>query len=81
MGTLCCRITGEVSYGSFSVVLAETCYATIELEMLAAVLYLKGLHHFEHVMDQRLLIPILNTYTVDAVENLWLQCLKEKLLP
>ncbi|XP_050709713.1 uncharacterized protein LOC126994436 [Eriocheir sinensis] len=67
---------------------AETRYATIELEMLAAVwamqkcsFYLKGLHHFEHVTDHRPLIPILNNYTLDAVENPRLQRLKEKLSP
>ena len=66
----------------------ETCYATIELEMLATVwamhkcgYYLKGLHHFEHITDHRPLIPILNHYTLDAVENPRLQRLKEKLSP
>ena len=67
---------------------AETRYATIELEMLAAAwamhkcsYYLKGLHHFEHVTDHRPLVPILNHYTLDAVENPRLQRLKEKLSP
>ena len=64
---------------------AETRYATIELECLASVwamnkcrYYLLGLPHFDLVTDHRPLIPILNTYTLDAVENPRLQRLKEK---
>ncbi|XP_050710137.1 uncharacterized protein LOC126994907 [Eriocheir sinensis] len=40
-----------------------------------------SLHHYEHVTDHRPLIPILNHYTLDAVENPRLQRLKEKLSP
>ncbi|XP_045133033.1 uncharacterized protein LOC123517147 [Portunus trituberculatus] len=43
--------------------------------------YLKGLQTFEHVTDHRPLISILNSYTLDAVENPRLQRLKEKLSP
>lgn len=67
---------------------AETRYATIELELLAVTwatskckFYLSGLQHFELVTDHRPLIPILNSYTLDAVENPRLQRLKEKLSP
>lgn len=67
---------------------AETRYATIELEMLATVwamhkcgYYLKGLPTFDHVTEHRPLIPIINNYTLDAVENPRLQRLKEKLSP
>lgn len=66
----------------------EPRYATIELEMLATVwamqkcsFYLRGLHHFEHITDHIPLIPILNHYTLDAIENPRLQRLKQKLLP
>lgn len=55
---------------------AETWYATMELKMLAMAwtmhkceYYLKGLQTFEHVTDHRPLVPILNHYTLDAVEN------------
>lgn len=61
-------------------------YATMELELLAAVwatrkcrLYLLGLPAFELVVDHKPLIPILNAYTLDAVINPLLQRLKEKL--
>lgn len=77
-----------VQCGSRFLTDAETRYATIELEMLATVwamhkcgYYLKGLQTFEHVTDHRPLIPILNHYTLDAVENPRLQRLKEKLSP
>lgn len=66
----------------------ETRYATIELEMLAVVwamskcnLYLQGLQHFTVTTDHRPLIPILNHYSLDAVENPRLQRLKEKTSP
>lgn len=77
-----------VQCGSRFLTDAETRYATIELEMLATVwamhkcgYYLKGLQMFDHVTDHRPLIPILNNYTLDAVENPRLQRLKEKLSP
>ncbi|MEJ1857824.1 hypothetical protein, partial [Escherichia coli] len=65
---------------------AETRYATIELELLAATwamkkcrFYLIGLQHFELVTDHRPQVPILNSYSLDAVENPRLQRLREKL--
>ena len=64
----------------------ETRYATIELEMLAIVwafhkcrYYLLGLPTFKLVTDHKPLIPILNSYTLDAVSNPRLQRLKEKI--
>lgn len=47
--------------------------------MFKCKFYLAGLPHFELVTDHRPLIPILNHYTLDAVENPRLQRLKEKL--
>ena len=41
--------------------------------------YLIGLQHFELLTDHRHLMPILNHYSLDAVENPRLQCLEEKL--
>ncbi len=66
---------------------AESRYAMIELELLAVVwavtekcwLYLKGLP-FELVIDHKPLIPILNSYTLDMIENPRLQRLKLKLM-
>lgn len=40
-------------------------------------LYLLGLPHFELVIDHKPLVPILNNYTSDVVENARLQRLKE----
>lgn len=64
----------------------ESRYSTIELEMLAVVwasakcrMYLLGLQHYTVMTDHRPLIPILNSYTLDAVENPRLQRMKEKL--
>lgn len=77
-----------VQCGSRFLTDTETRYATIELELLAAVWamskcrhYLAGLHHFTLITDHRPLIPILNSYTLDAVENPRLQRLKEKVSP
>lgn len=63
----------------------ESRYAMVELELLALVwalrkcrIFLQGLPHFEAMVDHRPLLPILNDYTLDAVENLRLQRLKEK---
>ena len=63
----------------------ESRYSTIELELLAVVwamskcrMYLLGLQHFTLMTDHRPLIPILNSYTLDAVENPRLQRMKEK---
>ena len=65
---------------------AETRYATIELEMLAVVwgmhkckYYLLGQPTFKIVTDHKPLIPILNSYTLDAVSNPRIQRLKEKI--
>ena len=44
-------------------------------------LYLSGLQHFTLATDHRPLVPILNHYTLDAVENPRLQRLKEKISP
>ena len=77
-----------IQCGSRFLTATNTHYATIELELLAAVwtmhkcsFYLKELHHFEHMTDHRRLISILNNNTFDAVENPRLQRLKEKLSP
>ena len=63
----------------------ETRYATVELEMLACVwamrkcrMYLLGLPKFQLVIDHKPLLPIMNDYTLDAIENPRLQRLKEK---
>ena len=77
-----------VQCGSRFLTDAETRYATIELELLAVVwamskcrLYLSGLQNFTLITDHRPLIPILNHYSLDAVENPRLQRLKEKISP
>ena len=77
-----------VQCGSRFLTDAETRYATIELELLAVVWamskcrpYLIGQQHFTLMTDHRPLVPILNHYTLDAVENPRLQRLKEKLSP
>lgn len=77
-----------VQCGSRFLTDAETRYATIELELLAVAwatskcrLHLFGLSHFTLMTDHRPLIPILNSYTLDAVENPRLQRLKEKVSP
>ncbi|XP_047501826.1 uncharacterized protein K02A2.6-like [Penaeus chinensis] len=64
----------------------ETRYATIELELVAVVwammkckYYLLGLPHFTLMTDHRPLVPILNSYTLDAIDNPRLQRLKEKI--
>ena len=55
---------------------AESRYATIELEMLAVCLatlkckiFLSGLQHFTVITDHNPLLPILNSYRLDEVEN------------
>ena len=75
-----------VQCGSRFLTDTETRYATIELELLAVVwalskckFYLIGLQHFDIITDHRPLVPILNNYTLDAVENPRLQRLKEKI--
>ncbi|XP_043223982.1 uncharacterized protein K02A2.6-like [Amphibalanus amphitrite] len=63
----------------------ETRYAMVELELLAIVwalkkchIFLRGLPHFEVLVDHRPLLPILNDFTLDTIENSRLQRLKEK---
>ena len=65
---------------------AETRYAMIELELLAIVwavkkcrLFLEGLQDFKIVTDHKPLLPILNSYTLDKIENPRLQRLRQKL--
>ncbi|XP_045120473.1 uncharacterized protein LOC123509916 [Portunus trituberculatus] len=84
-GQGCTRL---VQCGSRFLTDAETRYATIELELLAVVwamskcrLHLIGLQHFTLMTDHRPLVPILNAYTLDAIENPRLQRLKEKISP
>ena len=64
----------------------ESRYSVIELELLALTwatrklhVYLFGLDNYEVFLDHAPLIPILNTYTLGAVENPRLMRLKEKL--
>ena len=64
----------------------EIRYTTIELELLTVVwviakckFYLAGLQHFGLVTDHRPLVPILNSYSLDAIDNPRLQRLKEKI--
>jgi transposase InsO family protein len=75
-----------VQCGSRFITDTEARYAVIELEMLGVVwavkklrVFLQGLPSFEIMVDHRPLVPILNQYTLDQVENLRLQRLKEKL--
>lgn len=65
---------------------AETRYAMIELELLAIVwatqkcrLFLEGLPSFQIMTDHKPLIPILNSYQLDQIENPRLQRLRAKL--
>ena len=65
----------------------ESCYAVIELELLAvswAILkcriFLAGLPHFSVVTDHYPLISILNNYRLDKIENPRLQRLKTKVM-
>ena len=65
---------------------AETRYAPCKLEMLAICwaaqkckLYLHGLGYFDVITDHRPQLPILNTYTLDQIDNPRLQRLKQKL--
>ncbi|XP_068245143.1 uncharacterized protein mRpL22 [Palaemon carinicauda] len=75
-----------VQCGSRFLADAETRYATIELEMLAVSwaltkcrLYLQGLPSFTLQTDHRPLVPIINSYTLDMVENPRLQRMKERM--
>jgi hypothetical protein len=65
-----------VQAGSRLIVPAESRYAMIELECLAVAWtmkkyksFLECLPSFEVVLDQRPLIPILNDYTLDQLDN------------
>ena len=75
-----------VQCGSRFVTDTESRYAVIELEMAAIAwavkkcgTYLKGLPHFDLVLDHRPLIPILNSKLLGEIENLRLQRMREKL--
>jgi len=64
----------------------ETRYAMIELEMLGVAwaitkcrIYLLGMEDFEVVTDHKPLIPILNSYSLDQIENQRLQRLRNKI--
>ncbi|XP_063591351.1 uncharacterized protein LOC134768457 [Penaeus indicus] len=77
-----------VQCGSRFLTDTETRYATIELEMQAVVwaiskckFYLRGLQHFSVMTDHRPLVPILNHYSLDAIENPRLQRMKDKVAP
>ena len=77
-----------VQCGSHFLADAETRYAVIELEMLAVSwalskcrLYLLGLPSFTIHTDHRPLVPILNSYTLDMIENPRLQRLRERMSP
>ena len=74
-----------VQCGSRFISETESRYAMIELELLGVVwaaskcsLYLLG-RQFDLVVDHKPLVPILNHYTLDMVDNPRLQRLKEKL--
>ena len=74
-----------VQCGSRFISDTESRYAMVELELLAIVwalrkcrIFLQGLPHFQVITDHRPLVPILNNYTLDVVENPRLQRLKEK---
>ena len=73
-----------IQCGSRFISETESRYAMIELELLAIVwavrkcrIFLTG-NHFEVVTDHRPLVPILNTYTLDQIENQRLQRLVMK---
>ncbi|UYV63017.1 K02A2.6-like [Cordylochernes scorpioides] len=73
--------------GSRNMTPAESRYSATEIELLAVVwaakkckLFLMG-SHFELIVDHRPLIPILNSKTLDEIENPRLLRLKEKLTP
>ena len=66
---------------------AESCYATIELELLAVTwaitkcrVFLAGVQHFLVVTDHNPLIPILNNRRLDKIENPRLQRLESRLM-
>ncbi len=62
-------------------------YAVIELEMLAVCwaiqkckLFVTGLQHFSVITDHNPLVPIINNYRLDEIENPQLQRLKTRLM-
>merc|ERR1712055_670890 len=66
----------------------ESRYATIEQEMLAVTwttkkcdIYLRGAQHYDVITDHRPLVPILNSKSLNEIENPRLQGLREKLIP
>ena len=66
----------------------ESRYATIEQEMLAVTwatkkcdIYLRGAQHYDVITDHRPLVPILNSKSLNEIENPRLQRLREKLIP
>ena len=65
-----------VQAGSRFLSAAETRYAMIELECLGAAWamskcrqFLEGLPHFDLVVDHKPLVPILNDYALDKLDN------------
>ncbi len=76
-----------VQCGSRFISDTESRYAMCELELLAVYWavakkcrnYLLGLPGFKVVTDHKPLVPILNSYTLDMIENPRLQRMKEKL--
>ena len=77
-----------VQCGSRFLTSAESRYSVIELECLALVwatkklnVYLFGLENYEVLTDHAPLVPILNRYTLNDIENPRLQRLVEKLQP
>ena len=74
-----------IQCGSRFITETEARYAMIELELLAVVWAVRKCHmflsgsHFELIIDHRPLIPILNSYTLDQIENPRLQRLVMKL--
>ena len=75
-----------IQAGSRFVTDAEANYAMVELEMKGVEwvikkcrLYLLGLQHFTVVVDHQALVPIINKFTLDAVENPRLLPMKERL--
>ena len=75
-----------VQAGSRFITETEANYAMVELELLTVVwamrkcrIYLQGLPNFELIVDHKPLESILNTQTLDMVDNPRIQRLKEKL--
>jgi len=65
-----------IQVGSRFLTDAESCYAIIELEILAVAwatskchLFLAGLQHYQVITDHNPLVPILNHHQLDEIEN------------